>query len=72
MENIYKVETNKAYIIEECPDVNLLRSLGFRKNAKVFKKHAFRFGGPVLLNLDSSEVAIGKDIAQKILVREAI
>lgn len=72
MTSIYEVQNNKSYIIEEIPDVKLLQSLGIRKNAKVFKKLSYKLGGPVVLAVDMSEIALGKDVAEKILVREAM
>lgn len=72
MKNIYEVKNNQAYIIQDIPDMKLLKSLGIRKNAQVFKKHSYKLGGPVLLKVDMSEIALGKDVAEKIIVREAM
>lgn len=72
MNNIYEVKNNKPYIIQEIPDLKLLNSLGIRKNVQVFKKHSYRLGGPVVIKVDMSEIALGKDIAEKIVVREAM
>lgn len=39
------------------------------ENAVVEKKMTYRLGGPVLLKVDSSEIAVGKEFAEKIMVR---
>ena len=57
------------YIITSAPQLGILKSLGIVKNASVYKEMTHRFGGPVLLKVESSKIAIGKDIAEKILVR---
>lgn len=72
MNSIYEVKNNKVYVIQDVPDIKLLNSLGIRKNVRVLKKHSYRLGGPVVIKVDTSEIALGKDIAEKILVREAM
>lgn len=67
--SIYYVKDNLQYVITSAPELGILKSLGIVKNAKVRKKMTHKLGGPVLLMVESSEIAIGKDIAEKILVR---
>lgn len=67
--NIYSALAEKEYIIEEAPDYGILKSLGIVKDATVHKKMTYKLGGPVLLKVASSEIAIGKDIAKQIKVR---
>ncbi|NLW09042.1 MAG: ferrous iron transport protein A [Firmicutes bacterium] len=52
------------------PDVKILNSLGFYPGTVVFKKKRYRWGGPVLVNLATREIALGKDLASQILVKE--
>lgn len=68
--NLYTVESNKTYTIVETPDNNLINTLGVFVNATVEKKLTYGLGGPVLLDVDGREVAIGKDLALLIKVSE--
>ena len=45
------------------------KSLGIVENASVYKVMTHRLGGPVLIKVDSSDIALGKDIAERIMVR---
>ncbi len=67
--SLYYAKDNQKYIIADAPDIGVLKSLGIVKNATVLKKMTHKLGGPVLLMVESSQIAIGKDIAEKILVR---
>lgn len=67
--SIYYAKDNLQYVITDAPELGILKSLGIVKNAKVRKKMTHRLGGPVLLMVESSQIAIGKDIAEKIMVR---
>ena len=68
-QSIYNAQDNLQYIIANAPELGILKSLGIVKNACVRKMMTHRLGGPVLLKVESSEIAIGKDIAEKIMVR---
>lgn len=70
-ETIYTAQKNKNYVICEIPNISLLKNLGMRKDTQVFKKHTYRLGGPVLVSVDLREIALGKDIAEQIIVKEA-
>lgn len=65
---IYHAENNIVYRIKNAPRIGLLRSLGIVDNACVEKVMTYGLGGPVLLKVESSQIAIGKDIAEKIIV----
>jgi hypothetical protein len=67
--NIYHADNNQLYTIVSAPDLGILKSLGIIENANVRKKMTYGMGGPVLLAVESSEIAISKDIAEKIYVR---
>jgi ferrous iron transport protein A len=67
--SIYYAEDGLSYTITQAPELGILKSLGIVKNACIRKKMTHRLGGPVLIKVESSEIAIGKDIAEKILVR---
>jgi len=66
--SIYYAEDNSQYIVKSTPDLGILKSLGIVENARIQKLFTHRLGGPVLVRVGSSEIAIGKDIAEKIMV----
>lgn len=68
MENIYQSKNNCTYVISENTNINLLDTLGVYQGAKVVKTHSYKFGGPVLLEIDGRSIAIGKKIALNIKV----
>lgn len=68
--NIYQAKCNNYYIINSIPGAPLLQSLGIAPNMRVYKKYAYGLGGPVLLEVDMSQIAIGKDLAKQIVVSE--
>lgn len=67
--SIYNVKDGFKYIVTSAPELGILKSLGIVKDAIVHKQRTYKFGGPVLLKVESSEIAIGKDIAENIAVR---
>lgn len=73
MENsLYNSENGKIYTIMSVPDIQLLSSIGIFQGAKIKKENNYKFGGPVSISLSTRKIAIGKDIAEKILVGEGI
>jgi len=66
---LYSAQDGRQYVVTRAPEVGLLRSLGIVENAVIKKEKTYRLGGPVLLRIDSSEIAIGKDFAEQIMVR---
>lgn len=69
LNSIYQAKDGKEYVITSAPELGLLRSLGIVKDKSIHKRMTYRLGGPVLIMVESSEIAIGKDIAEQILVR---
>jgi ferrous iron transport protein A len=69
IQSIYYAQDNIRYIITKVPELGILKSLGIVKDAYVHKMMTHKLGGPVLIKIESSEIAIGKDIADKIMVR---
>lgn len=65
---LYQVPSGTQYRITAIPDAPLLQSLGIFKGAVVIKKTIYKLGGPVLLDIQSREVAIGKDLALQVEV----
>ncbi len=68
--DLYRADEGKQYAIKQVPPAALLSCLGICPDSIVQKKYRYRFGGPVLLQVGSREVAVGKDIASHILVEE--
>lgn len=68
--NLYNVKNGKHYIILRVPDINLLSSIGLFRGAEILKEHTYGLGGPVSLSLSTRKIAIGKDIAKEIIVKE--
>ena len=67
--NIYGADDGREYIVTSIPDLGILKSLGIVKDANVRKKMTHKLSGPVLLMVESCEIAIGRDIAENIMVR---
>ncbi len=67
---LYEAENDKEYMVVDTPDYNLIKTLGVFNGATVKKKLTYKLGGPVLLDIDGREVAIGKDFALLIKVSE--
>ncbi|NLW56814.1 MAG: ferrous iron transport protein A [Firmicutes bacterium] len=69
--SLYNAPDNCCYTVSDVPNVKILNSLGFYPGTLIHKKKRYRLGGPVLVNLATREIALGKDIASAILVEEA-
>jgi len=68
--SLYTVPDNRSYTVADVPDVKVLNSLGFYPGTVVHKKKRYGWGGPVLVSLATREIALGKDLASAILVKE--
>lgn len=67
--SLYHAKDGQRYVVASAPPVGMLKSLGIIENAVVEKKLTYKMGGPVLLKIESSEIAIGKEFAEQIMVR---
>lgn len=68
--DLYAAPEGRMYRVVRVPDVKILRSLGIFPGAVVLKKKRYRLGGPVLVELAARQIALGKDVARSILVKE--
>ncbi len=68
--SLYHVKKNQSYKITAVPDIALLDSLGMHTDTIITLQNRYALGGPVLLRVDTCTVALGKDIAQQIMVEE--
>ncbi|NLV92181.1 MAG: ferrous iron transport protein A [Firmicutes bacterium] len=67
---LYDARKNSCCKVVSSPDHPLLDSLGICPDSLVVVKNKYAFGGPVLLQVDTATIALGKLIAQQILVEE--
>lgn len=70
--SIYEAKLGFKYQVNDIPDIELLHSLGVYRGAKMTLKEKINLGGPVVLEMGHRTVAIGKDIARQIFVREVV
>jgi len=69
--NLYQIRDG-AFLVSHLPNIGLLQNLGLRVGSRVTVENRYALGGPVLLRVeDSFEIALGKDIATQISVKEA-
>ena len=71
MMNLYEAKNSDSFQLASLPDIGLLQSMGLRVGTQVKVQSRYALGGPILLRVeDAFSVAIGKDIATQISVRE--
>ena len=71
--NLYEVKSKGVLQVTSVPNICLLDNLGLRAGTQVTVLNRYWMGGPVLLRVEDAYcVALGKDIAQQIMVREAV
>lgn len=69
--NLYEVSAKGILQLISVPDIALLNNLGLRAGTQVKILNRYKLGGPVLLRVEGAySVALGKDIAKQISVRE--
>lgn len=69
-QNLYNAQPGKEYTILATPDYRLLSSIGLFSGARVRVESKYAFGGPVSISLSTKKIAVGKDLATRIDVRE--
>ena len=71
--NLYEAKKNSVFQILSIPDISLLESLGLRQGTRIVIQSRYALGGPVLLRVENAfTVAVGKDIALQINVKEVM
>lgn len=68
--SLYQLMPNQVCTIQSIPHLALLESLGIRKGKQVTLKYKHPLGGPVILRVDTRDVAIGRNVAKMIEVQE--
>lgn len=70
--NLYQAKKDTPLYVTTVPSIGLLNNLGLRVGTQLYIKNRYPLGGPLLLQIeDSFSIAIGKDIATQIAVKEA-
>ncbi len=67
---LYKSKCSMRSTIEKVPTGGLLNSLGVREGLSILIKSKQPFGGPVVIQVGLRCIAIAKDIAENIMVKE--
>lgn len=71
--NLYEAKKNGDFQVVSVPDIGLLKSIGLRTGTEITVKTRYALGGPVLLRVkDAYSLALGRDIAKQIIVKEAV
>ena len=69
--NLYEAKKNGSFKVASVPNIGLLQNLGLCVDTNITVQGRYALGGPVLLRVeDAFAVAIGKDIATQIAVKE--
>ncbi|MDD3766701.1 MAG: FeoA family protein [Eubacteriales bacterium] len=68
--DLYDAPENQEYLVCKVPNISILCSLGIYPGTVIGKIKKFKLGGPVLINLATRKIALGKDIAKDIVVTE--
>jgi len=71
--NLYTAKKNSTFKVLSVPDIGLLENLGLRTGTQITLQNRYIWGGPVLLRVENAySVALGKDIAKQITVKEVM
>lgn len=68
--SLYRLKNKTACVIESMPVLALLNSMGVREGIKLIVKSKQPLGGPMVVQVGNRNIAIAKDIAESIVVRE--
>lgn len=67
---LYKLKPRRQCVIERMPQVKLLNSMGVREGMPVSIMSIQPLGGPIVIRIGNRNVAIAKDLAEQIFVKE--
>jgi len=69
--SLYEAKKAGIFQIISIPNIGSLENLGLRIGTQVTIQNRYALGGPVLLRVkDAYSLALGKDIAKQVAVRE--
>lgn len=66
--NLYNMPSDTACSIRSIPESDLLKSLGVIPGATIRKLSSYGAGGPAMICLGDRHIAIGKKIAEKVII----
>ena len=70
--NLYEAKKKGVFQVASMPQIHSLASMGLRAGTQITVQNRYSMGGPVLLRVEGAyDLALGKDIARQISVREA-
>lgn len=67
---LYQFKKNRRCMIEKLPSNHLLKSLGVREGITVSVMSRQPLGGPIVIQIGKRSIAIARDVAEQIVVRE--
>ncbi len=59
-------------MIKQLPKIPLLHSLGIFEGLSTVVNSKMPFGGPIIITVGKRQVALGKEVAEKIMVEEVL
>lgn len=68
--SLYKFKSKENFVIKAIPNNHLLKSLGICTGLVTSIVSRMPLGGPVLITVGKRQVALGKEIADLIIVEE--
>jgi len=69
--SLYQARKQGSFQVASVPQIQLLENMGLRTGTQITVQNRYGLGGPVLLRVEGSyDIALGKDIAQQITVKE--
>ena len=69
--SLYEARKQGVFQVASVPQIQLLENMGLRTGTQITVQNRYKLGGPVLLLVENSyNIALGKDIAQQITVKE--
>jgi len=73
LNNLYEGKVKGTFQVTSIPNIRLLENMGLRAGTQVTIQNRYSLGGPVLLRIEEAySIALGKDIAKQISIREII
>lgn len=68
--SLYTLAKAHRCVIEKLPEITMLNSLGLREGISVTVKSKQPLGGPIVIQIGNRCIAVAKDVAEKIVVKE--
>ena len=70
--SLYEAKERGTFQVTFIPKIKLLENMGLRAGTQITIQNRYALGGPVLLRVEEAyDLALGKDIARQIAVRES-